>query len=204
MRVIQAIWVFVVLTGWAVTSQARDLIIIDSNDPSIEIGKQFDEYQPIRVAAGSRVVLRAASGEEITIPGPYYEEPAALATYYDDPPESAPYLYRRVVKSASQLVDVDDRPSAKLAVTRGGIKEVRAEKRAPWELDDAHTGESCLRPDHPSMARGCPLNKTDVVRPFAEVPTMTSDDELETTSFQAQLHEARKRSQRPSSAEMIP
>lgn len=198
MRVVQAmIWTTVVLIGWAAASDARNLTVLSSDDPKIAVGESFDENRSIHVVAGATVVLRAGEdGQQFTLDGPWDDVPAQPT------PDASPSI-----GDATRVLFMkqnETKPSA-LAVTRGMLKKAPTVRLAPWEIDAAHTGESCPRSDRPVVRADCALPKTDAVRVSdegREIPVAPEEQQPE--SFQAQLDHAWSLSQRSRGAYRIP
>ena len=84
MRVMQALLVLAFLGGWAPSSQAGDLVVIASTDPSLEVGVVIDGSRPISVAANISVVLVSSDGRTIKLSGPYNGAPDTSSTSSDN------------------------------------------------------------------------------------------------------------------------
>ncbi len=141
MRVVQVLLVLVVLGGWAESSQAADLVVIVSSDPSIEAGAIVDGSRPISVAANASVILVSSSGKTIKLSGPYNGAPDTSSTSSDS----------QLVESLSRLITKNARSPTTLAVFRGGFKRAPADRPDIWGIDIARAGRYCLRSDRPVM-----------------------------------------------------
>ncbi|NCF26315.1 MAG: hypothetical protein GWP69_02970 [Gammaproteobacteria bacterium] len=133
--------VFMVLAGWAASSQAADLVVIASSDPSIKVGVVIDGVRPMRVAAGASVVMISSAGKTIKLSGPYSGAPDTSASSSD----------RQLVDSLSRLITEEAKSPTTLAVFRGGLKPLPTGRPDIWGIDIAREGNYCLRPDRPAM-----------------------------------------------------
>jgi hypothetical protein len=131
----------VVLGGWATSSQAADLVVIASSDPSIEVGVIIDGSRPISVAANASVILVSSDGRTIKLFGPYNGAPDTSASSSDS----------RLVDSLSRLITKEASSPTTLAVFRGGFKQAPADRPDIWGIDIARAAKYCLRPDRPVM-----------------------------------------------------
>ncbi len=141
MRVIQVLLVLVILGGWAASSQAVDLVVISSSDPSIEAGVVIDGSRPISIAANAAVVLVSSGGRTIKLSGPYNGAPDTSASSSDS----------RLVDSLSRLITKEAGSPTTLAVFRGGFKQAPADRPDIWGIDIARAGKYCVRRDRPVM-----------------------------------------------------
>ena len=141
MRLMQVLPVLVVLGGWAASSQAGDMVVIASSDPSIEVGVVIDGSQPISVAANASVILVSSDGKTIKLSGPYNGVPDTSASSSDS----------RLVDSLSRLINQEANAPTTLAVIRGGFRRAPADRPDIWGIDIARAGKYCVRRDRPVM-----------------------------------------------------
>ena len=141
MRVIQVLLALVLIGGWAVSSQAGDLVVIASSDPTFEVGIVMDGSRSISVAANASIVLVSSDGRTIRLSGPYNGAPDTSGSSSDS----------RLVDSLSRLITKKASSPTTLAVFRGGFKRAPADRPDIWGIDIARAGKYCLRPDRPAM-----------------------------------------------------
>ena len=137
----QVFLVFMVLAGWAASSQAAELVVIASSDPSIKVGVVIDGVRPMRVAAGASVVMISSAGKTIKLSGPYSGAPDT----------SAPSSDKQLVDSLSRLITEEAKSPTTLAVFRSGFKPLPTGRPDIWGIDIARGGNYCLRTDRPAM-----------------------------------------------------
>lgn len=141
MRVIQVLLALVLIGGGAVSSQAGDLVVIASSDPTFEVGIVMDGSRPINVAANASMVLVSSDGRTIRLSGPYNGAPDTSGSSSDS----------RLVDSLSRLITKKASSPTTLAVFRGGFKRPPADRPDIWGIDIARAGKYCLRLDRPAM-----------------------------------------------------
>jgi len=137
----QVILVFMVLAGWAASSQAADLVVIASSDPSIKVGVVIDGVRPMRVVAAASVVMISSAGKTIKLSGPYSGAPDTSASSPD----------KKLVDALSRLINEEAKSPTTLAVFRSGLKPLPTGRPDIWGIDIAREGRYCLRPDQPAM-----------------------------------------------------
>jgi len=141
MRVIQVLLALLLIGGWAASSQAGDLVVIVSSDPTFEVGIVMDGSRPISVAANASMVLVSSDGRTIRLSGPYNGAPDTSGSSSDS----------RLVDSLSRLITKKASSPTTLAVFRAGIKQAPAGRPDIWGIDIARAGRYCLRRDRPAV-----------------------------------------------------
>ena len=123
MRVIQVL--VVLLGGWAASSQAAELVVISSDDPSIEAGTVIDGSRSLSVSPEALIVLVSSDGRTITLSGPYNGAPDVSSSRSDG----------RLVDSLSRLITREANSPTTLAVFRSGLNKAPTGRPDLWGID---------------------------------------------------------------------
>lgn len=141
MRYSCVLLILAALLGFTISSQAGELVVIASSDPSITAGAVIDGAQPLSVAADASVTLVSSSGRTIQLTGPYFGAPDTSAST----PGSG------LVNSLSRLVAEEKKSAGTLAVFPNTLKASLESRPDLWGVDIARGGRYCVRLNQPVM-----------------------------------------------------
>jgi len=132
------------LSFLATRALAAEMVVIESNAPSLREGTVVDSTKEVTVPAGAKITLMAASGEKTKIEGPFTGKPPASAKAGDP----------RLMTAVARLFDPQAKDTTALGAFRG---RKGASLVGPDAIDAVRGGNFCvLQNMQPRLRRGLP------------------------------------------------